>query len=61
MVDADEEGYLLQILQTRDRPTLFLKLYRGWAKVLAQKFKALFESIESRHCEERYKNSFYIM
>jgi hypothetical protein len=28
---------------------------------LAQKFKALFESIESRHCEERYKNSFYIM
>jgi hypothetical protein len=46
MVDADEEGYLLQILQNQFKiPTLFLK-YREWEpKVLAQ-VQALFESIE---------------
>jgi 4-hydroxyphenylpyruvate dioxygenase len=48
MVDADEEGYLLQIFTkpVQDRPTLFLKLFRMGAKGFgAGNFKALFESI----------------
>jgi 4-hydroxyphenylpyruvate dioxygenase len=46
MVDADEEGYLLQIFTkpVQDRPTFFLKLFKEWGA--KGNFKALFESIE---------------
>jgi 4-hydroxyphenylpyruvate dioxygenase len=32
MVDADEEGYLLQIFTkpVQDRPTLFFRLFKEW-------------------------------
>jgi 4-hydroxyphenylpyruvate dioxygenase len=50
MVDADEEGYLLQIFTkpVQDRPTLFFEIIqrmetKGFG---AGNFKALFESIE---------------
>jgi hypothetical protein len=39
MVDADEEGYLLQIFTkpVQDRPTLFLKSFKEWEpKALVQ-------------------------
>jgi 4-hydroxyphenylpyruvate dioxygenase len=48
MVDADEEGYLLQILQTSTRQTYLFFLYskNGSQRLCAGNFKALFESIE---------------
>jgi 4-hydroxyphenylpyruvate dioxygenase len=49
MVDADEEGYLLQILQNQyriDQLVFFEIIQRMGAKVLSREFKALFESIE---------------
>jgi len=50
MIDADEEGYLLQIFTkpVEDRPTLFFEvIQRMGAKGFgAGNFKALFESIE---------------
>ena len=50
MVDADEEGYLLQIFTkpVEDRPTLFFEIIqRKGAKSFGKgNFKALFESIE---------------
>jgi 4-hydroxyphenylpyruvate dioxygenase len=49
MVDADEEGYLLQIFTkpVQDRPTFFFEIIqRMGAKGGAGNFKALFESIE---------------
>jgi 4-hydroxyphenylpyruvate dioxygenase len=55
MVDADEEGYLLQIFTkpVQDRPTLFFEIIQrmGAKGFGAGNFKALFESIEreSRH------------
>jgi 4-hydroxyphenylpyruvate dioxygenase len=51
MVDADEEGYLLQIFTkpVQDRPTLFFEIIQrmGAKGFGAGNFKALFESIES--------------
>jgi 4-hydroxyphenylpyruvate dioxygenase len=50
MVDADEEGYLLQIFTkpVEDRPTLFFEVIQrmGAQGFGAGNFKALFESIE---------------
>jgi 4-hydroxyphenylpyruvate dioxygenase len=50
MVDADEDGYLLQIFTkpVQDRPTLFFEIIQrmGAKGVGAGNFKALFESIE---------------
>jgi 4-hydroxyphenylpyruvate dioxygenase-like putative hemolysin len=41
----------------QDRPTLFFNIQRMGAKGFgAGNFKALFESIESMHYEEHYKN-----
>jgi 4-hydroxyphenylpyruvate dioxygenase len=44
MVDADEEGYLLQIFHktSQDRPTLFFEIQRMGAKG--------FEQVISRRC-----------
>ena len=51
MIDADEEGYLLQIFTkpVEDRPTLFFEIIQrmGARGFGAGNFKALFESIES--------------
>ena len=56
MVDADEEGYLLQIFTkpVEDRPTLFFEIIQrmGAKGFGAGNFKALFESIE-REQEKR--------
>ncbi|MBT8271611.1 MAG: 4-hydroxyphenylpyruvate dioxygenase, partial [Bacteroidia bacterium] len=50
MVDADEEGYLLQIFTkpVEDRPTLFYEIIQrmGARGFGAGNFKALFEAIE---------------
>ena len=50
MVDADEDGYLLQIFTkpVEDRPTLFFEIIQrmGAKGFGAGNFKALFESIE---------------
>ncbi|RED50481.1 4-hydroxyphenylpyruvate dioxygenase [Seonamhaeicola aphaedonensis] len=50
MIDADEEGYLLQIFTkpVQDRPTLFIEIIQrmGARGFGAGNFKALFESIE---------------
>jgi 4-hydroxyphenylpyruvate dioxygenase len=50
LVDADEEGYLLQIFTkpVEDRPTLFFEIIQrmGAQGFGAGNFKALFESIE---------------
>jgi 4-hydroxyphenylpyruvate dioxygenase len=50
MIDADEEGYLLQIFTKplEDRPTLFFEIIQrmGARGVGAGNFKALFETIE---------------
>jgi 4-hydroxyphenylpyruvate dioxygenase len=50
LVDADEEGYLLQIFTKpqEDRPTLFYEIIQrmGAKGFGAGNFKALFESIE---------------
>ena len=50
LVDADEEGYLLQIFTKpiEDRPTLFFEIIQrmGAQGFGAGNFKALFESIE---------------
>ena len=50
LVDADEEGYLLQIFTkpVEDRPTLFFEIIQrmGAKGFGAGNFKALFESIE---------------
>ena len=50
MIDADEEGYLLQIFTkpVEDRPTLFFEIIQrmGARGFGAGNFKALFESIE---------------
>jgi 4-hydroxyphenylpyruvate dioxygenase len=64
MVDADEEGYLLQIFTkpVQDRPTLFFEIIQrmGAKGFGAGNFKALFESIESRHYEEHYKTLIFL-
>ncbi len=56
MIDADEEGYLLQIFTkpVEDRPTLFFEVIQrmGARGFGAGNFKALFESIE-REQEKR--------
>ncbi|MDO5654812.1 MAG: 4-hydroxyphenylpyruvate dioxygenase [Flavobacteriaceae bacterium] len=56
MIDADEEGYLLQIFTKpiQDRPTLFFEIIQrmGARGFGAGNFKALFESIE-REQEKR--------
>ena len=56
MIDADEEGYLLQIFTkpVEDRPTLFFEIIQrmGARGFGAGNFKALFESIE-REQEQR--------
>ena len=56
MVDADEDGYLLQIFTkpVEDRPTLFFEIIQrmGAKGFGAGNFKALFESIE-REQEKR--------
>ncbi len=56
MIDADEEGYLLQIFTkpVQDRPTLFFEVIQrmGARGFGAGNFKALFESIE-REQEKR--------
>jgi 4-hydroxyphenylpyruvate dioxygenase len=56
MIDADEEGYLLQIFTkpVEDRPTLFYEIIQrmGAKGFGAGNFKALFESIE-REQEKR--------
>ena len=50
MIDADDEGYLLQIFTrpVEDRPTLFFEIIQrmGAKSFGAGNFKALFESIE---------------
>ena len=52
LVDADEEGYLLQIFTkpVEDRPTLFYEIIQrmGAKGFGAGNFKALFESIERK-------------
>jgi 4-hydroxyphenylpyruvate dioxygenase len=59
MVDADEEGYLLQIFTkpVQDLLYFFEIIQRMGAKGFgAGNFKALFESIErEQHYEEHYK------
>jgi 4-hydroxyphenylpyruvate dioxygenase len=56
MIDADEDGYLLQIFTkpVEDRPTLFYEIIQrmGAKGFGAGNFKALFESIE-REQEKR--------
>jgi 4-hydroxyphenylpyruvate dioxygenase len=56
MIDADEDGYLLQIFTKplEDRPTLFFEIIQrmGAKGFGAGNFKALFESIE-REQEQR--------
>ena len=56
LVDADEDGYLLQIFTKplEDRPTLFFEIIQrmGAKGFGAGNFKALFESIE-REQEQR--------
>jgi 4-hydroxyphenylpyruvate dioxygenase len=56
MIDADEEGYLLQIFTkpVEDRPTLFYEIIQrmGAKGFGAGNFKALFQSIE-REQEKR--------
>jgi hypothetical protein len=64
MVDADEEGYLLQILLNQykiDQLCFFEIIQRMGAKGFgAGNFKA-FESIErEQNCEERYKILFFL-
>ena len=55
LVDADEEGYLLQIFTKplEDRPTLFFEIIQrmGARGFGAGNFKALFESIEREQAE----------
>jgi len=70
LVDADEDGYLLQIFTKplEDRPTLFFEIIQrmGAKGFGAGNFKALFESIEreqaQRHCSLQrispYENKF---
>ena len=57
MIDADEEGYLLQIFTkpVEDRPTLFFEIIQrmGAKGFGAGNFKALFESIEREQVKER--------
>jgi 4-hydroxyphenylpyruvate dioxygenase len=65
LVDADEEGYLLQIFTkpVEDRPTLFFEIIQrmGAKGFGAGNFKALFESIESKKSAEHFNyNQFYI-
>lgn len=56
MIDADEEGYLLQIFTkpVEDRPTLFFEIIQrmGARGFGAGNFKALFESIEREQEKE---------
>ncbi|WP_298531401.1 4-hydroxyphenylpyruvate dioxygenase [uncultured Algibacter sp.] len=58
MIDADEEGYLLQIFTkpVEDRPTLFFEIIQrmGARGFGAGNFKALFESIER---EQAYRGT----
>ncbi|MFD1614590.1 4-hydroxyphenylpyruvate dioxygenase [Gelatiniphilus marinus] len=55
MIDADEEGYLLQIFTkpVQDRPTLFFEIIQrmGARGFGAGNFKALFESIEREQAQ----------
>jgi 4-hydroxyphenylpyruvate dioxygenase len=55
LVDADEEGYLLQIFTkpVQDRPTLFFEIIQrmGARGFGAGNFKALFESIEREQAQ----------
>ena len=55
LVDADEEGYLLQIFTKplQDRPTLFFEIIQrmGAKGFGAGNFKALFESIEREQAQ----------
>ena len=55
LVDADEEGYLLQIFTKpiQDRPTLFFEIIKrmGARGFGAGNFKALFESIEREQAQ----------
>ena len=55
MIDADEEGYLLQIFTkpVEDRPTLFFEIIQrmGARGFGAGNFKALFESIEREQAQ----------
>lgn len=55
MIDADEEGYLLQIFTkpVQDRPTLFFEIIQrmGAKGFGAGNFKALFESIEREQAQ----------
>ncbi len=57
LVDADEEGYLLQIFTkpVEDRPTLFFEIIQrmGAKGFGAGNFKALFESIEREQANRR--------
>ena len=57
MIDADEEGYLLQIFTkpVEDRPTLFFEIIQrmGAKGFGAGNFKALFESIEREQAKIR--------
>jgi 4-hydroxyphenylpyruvate dioxygenase len=50
MVDADEEGYLLQIFTkpVQDRPTIFNYSKNGSKGFGAGNFKALFESMREQ-------------
>lgn len=61
LVDADEEGYLLQIFTkpVEDRPTLFYEIIQrmGAKGFGAGNFKALFESIEREQEKEEHYNS----
>ena len=58
MIDADEEGYLLQIFTkpVEDRPTLFFEIIQrmGALGFGAGNFKALFEAIEREQEKKRY-------
>ncbi len=65
MIDADEEGYLLQIFTkpVEDRPTLFFEIIQrmGARGFGAGNFKALFESIEREQAKEEHFNKILIL
>jgi 4-hydroxyphenylpyruvate dioxygenase-like putative hemolysin len=49
MVDADEDGYLLQIFTNQYKTNLVLKLFKEWEpRVCAGNFKALLSQLREQ-------------
>jgi hypothetical protein len=60
MVDADEDGYLLQIFKpVQDRPTLFWNYSKNGCQVWAETLKHFGVNWENSNCEERYKKHYF--